>query len=141
MKFLLLLVMVLLRAIKSERGVVTTSPLFSFGAKGTVGKAITYCTVRGITYVREHFSPANPQSAGQVNVRTAMTLLNAYWQTQSVAGKLRWTTFASGTKNTGFSVFIKRGMLAYVAQLTTAVLPTSVTDDKVGPPGEVWTWA
>ena len=117
-----------------------TGPLMSMSASGTIGKALTYGTWKGIAWVREHFTPANPQSDEQVNVRYAWELLVAYWQTQSELGVARWNTFAEGTQMSGFNQFMKRGMIAYIAQITAAVTPVSVTDDKEGPPGEVWTW-
>lgn len=115
-------------------------PLMSMDASGTVAKALTFAKWKGQNYCRQWFIPANPQSATQVNVRTAMTLLVALWQTLSGAQQGDWNTLAKGTGKSGFNVFVSRGMDEYVIQLTTAVTPTSVSYTGT-PPAEVWTWA
>lgn len=117
-----------------------TGPLFSLSASGSIGKTVTYGVWKGINWVREHFIPANPQSVNQTNVRTAWQLLVAAWQAETEAGKARWDSFAEGTGMSGFNQYMGRGMAEYIIQITASVTPVSVSDDKVGPPGETWTW-
>jgi len=114
-------------------------PLFSLEASGTVAKTITFSQWKGRMYLRKHTLPLNPQSATQVNVRTAMTLLVAEWQGEAGAYQTIWNDFAKQFNKSGFNVYVSRGMKEYVAQVTTAVTPTgvSVTGD---PPAEVWVW-
>lgn len=132
----------LLYYLKDNRGFArVTGPLFSMSASGSIGKALTYAVWKGLAYVREWFIPENPKSATQVNVRTALTLVVAYWQVQSAPSKAGWETYAEGTGMSGFNKFMSRAMDQYVIQLTTAVTPTSVSIDAVAPPGETWTWA
>ena len=115
-------------------------PCVSFTASGSLGKAITFSRWKGQYYARELVIPKNPKTAGQVNVRTALTLLNAYWQTLSDPYHVIWDEFAAGSGMSGWNAFCQRGMKQYVIQLTTAVLPTSVS--ILGdPPADVWTWA
>jgi hypothetical protein len=116
------------------------SPLFSLDASGTVGKAIVYSNWKGRAYVREHIIPFNPQSTEQVNLRTAFTLLVAYWQTLTAGNKASWNLFAQASRISGFNIFISRGIREYILQLTIAVTPTSVSVSGL-PPLEIWTWA
>ncbi len=117
-----------------------TGPLFSMSASGSVGKAITYGIWKGRPWVRVHFTPENPKTAAQVNVRLAMTLLVAEWQKQHISVKTFWDTYADQFNMSGFNQFVKRGMLEYIVQITSAVTPVSVVVDGVAPPGEAWTW-
>jgi len=125
--------------LKDETGAKVTGPLFSMGARGTIGDAVTYSIWKGIEYARQWFIPSNPQSVTQVNVRTALTLLVALWQALPQEAKDVWDVFAQGTRKSGFNQFVGRGMNEYVVQLTTAVTPLSVTAADY-PPDETWTW-
>jgi len=116
-----------------------SGPLMSMGASGTVGKALTYGKWKGRAWVREWFTPENPKTVKQVNIRTALTLLIAAWQAQTPTVQATWDAYASPFSMAGVNKFVSKGMLAYVAQLTVDVTPLSVgvTGD---PPAEVWTW-
>ena len=108
-------------------------------ASGTVGNAITFSTWKGIAYVREYFIPANPQSTEQTNMRYAMTLIVAYWATQTGEQKAAWDAFASGTGMSGFNQFVKRALYAYIIDHGVAVAVTAVSLAG-SPPSDVWTW-
>lgn len=114
-------------------------PLFSLDASGQVGEAIVYSQWKGINYVREYEIPSNPNTAGQINVRTAWSLLVSAWQALAPADQLAWDEYAEAFKMSGFNKYLSNGLKAYVLQLTTAVTPVSVV--VVGlPPSDVWTW-
>ena len=116
-----------------------SGPLFSMSASGTIGKALTYGAWKGIAWVRTWFSPANPQSAQQVNVRTAMTLIVAYWGTLSDEYKALFNTFAEGTGMSGYNQLCKRALDAYITDHGVDIVVTAVS--VVGdPPVDVWTW-
>lgn len=116
-----------------------TGPLMSMGASGTVGKALTFGKWKGRPWVREWFTPENPKTAKQVNVRKALTLLIASWQALAQGNKDAWDTYATPFNMAGVNKYVSRGMDAYVLQLTTSVDPLSVS--LVGdPPADVWTW-
>ncbi len=118
----------------------TKGPLFSLEASGTLAKTIVYSKWKGRQYTRKHTIPENPQSAKQVNVRTAFTLLITEWQGEDGAAQTIWDTYAKQFDLSGFNSYVSRGQKEYVIQITTAVTPSSVsvTGD---PPAEVWTWA
>jgi len=115
-------------------------PLFSLEASGTVAKTITFSQWKGRMYLRKHTLPLNPQSAKQVNVRTAMTLLVTEWQSEIAGDKTIWNDFAKQFNKSGFNEYVSRGMKEYVIQITTAVTPVSVSWAG-NPPADVWTWA
>jgi len=117
-----------------------SGPLMSMSASGTVGKALTFGKWKGRPWCREWFIPENPKTPKQVNIRTALTLLIAEYQGESVETKAAWDTYAEPFNMAGVNKYVSKGMLAYVDQLTVDVTPLSVavTGD---PPAEVWTWA
>ena len=118
-----------------------TGPLFSMSASGSVGKAITFANWKGVAYCREWFKPSNPQTANQVNVRTAFALAVAYYGTQSQAVKDAFDAFAEGTGKSGFDHFVGRAMNAYQSQLGSSTTPQSVSaTDLTLVPNESWTW-
>lgn len=114
-------------------------PLFSLEASGSVAKTVVYSKWKGRQYVRQHTIPLNPQSEKQVNVRTAMTLLVAYWQTLADPVKALYIAEGKQFNYSGFNYFTKKGMLEYVEQITVDVTPVSVTVSG-NPPTEVWVW-
>ena len=116
-----------------------TGPLFSMSASGTIGDAVTYGTWKGQPWARVWFTPENPQTQLQINVRKALSLCVEYWQSQDQGVKDTWETFAEGTAMSGYNQFVKRSMLEYGIQLGTDVDPLSVTIAGV-PPSETWTW-
>lgn len=118
-----------------------TGPLFSMSASGSVGKAITFGIWKGRPWCRVHFTPENPRTAKQVNVRYAMTLLVTHFQTLDAAQRIIWDAFADQFNMSGYNQFVKRGMLEYISQITSAVTPVSVAWNGESPPVDTWTWA
>jgi len=116
-----------------------TGPLMSFSASGTIGDALTFATWKGIEYVRQWFIPGNPQTTKQVNLRTALTLAVALWQSYSDPTKAAWDAFAAGTRQSGFNQVVGRSLKAYITDHGTDVEVDGVSADQVAP-GETWTW-
>jgi len=126
---------------KLNCGARVTGALFSMSASGTIGKAVTYGKWKGRPWARVWFIPENPQTAKQVNVRYAMTLMVGSWSVAVQGQKDEWDAYAVPFGMSGFNKYVSRGMDAYVLQLTTAVTPVSVLLAGTIPPGDVWTWA
>ena len=125
---------------KRQFGAKVTGPLMSISASGTIGKSLTYGAWKGIAWCREWFVPANPQSAEQTNMRYALQLALEYWQTPLAAPTVAaYNTGAEGLKMSGFNLYMKRALLAYIAQITVAVTPVSVVVANVYP-NDVFTW-
>lgn len=114
-------------------------PLMSLSASGSVANTVTFASWKGRDYARTYFIPQNPSEPKQVNVRSAMTLLVAKWQTLNEEAQTAWNEFAVSFKMSGFNQFIKRGMLEYISQLGTEDPPTVVAVTG-NPPDEEWTW-
>jgi len=116
-----------------------TGPLFSMSASGSIGNALTYGKWKGREWVREWFSPQNPKTVKQVNVRTALSLLVTLWQSLSEEYQGYWDTYADPFSMSGFNKFVSKGMNAYILDQGVDVVPTSVT--VLGdPPAEAFTW-
>ncbi len=104
-----------------------TGPLMSISASGSIGKSLTYGQWRGVQWVREWFTPANPQSTKQTNVRTAWDLAVAEWTgTLTQQQKDAYIAGAAGEKLSGFNLYMKRAMEEYVIDLDTDTTPVSV---------------
>ena len=84
-----------------------SGPLLSMSATGTVAKAITYAAWKGISYCREWFKPANPQTQNQVKVRTRLTKAVAKYQTEPSETKAFWNTLAEGQAYSGFNLYVE----------------------------------
>lgn len=112
-------------------------PLHSFAASGKIA-AMVFGTWRGIEWVRQHFIPANPQTAKQVNIRTALTLLVAAWKSYAPAIWAEFDVLAAGKPYSGFNLFMKNGLDQYIIQITIDVLPTGVIYTAPAPGTYVW---
>ena len=113
--------------------------LFSMSASGTIGKAVTYGKWKGRQWARVWFKPENPKTAKQVNVRTAMSLLVAYWQSFGPDLVTAWNNYAAPFGMSGFNKMVSRGMDAYVLDPGVEVVPTDCGHAGM-PPDDIWTW-
>lgn len=83
----------------------TMGPLFS-DIRGKIGGVVT-SKWKGIPTIRSRVTPANPQSAGQVAQRTALTIVTASWKSLQTAQQTLWNNEASGKQYSGFNAFAK----------------------------------
>lgn len=88
-----------------------TAPLFGFKASGQVGKAIVFGSWRGVDYVRQHVTPANPQTTSQTTTRTTFATLREMWKVNPGIGREPWEAFASGRPFLGLNKYIGENML------------------------------
>jgi len=129
-----------IQVMRSNSGFAKVSgPFLSMTASGTVGNVLTACTWKGVAYMRKWFIPSNPQTAKQTNVRTALALLVAEWNTETDNTKAAWDSFAEGTGKSGFNHYVSRGMNKYILDPGIDVVPTSVSVAGA-PPGDTFTW-
>ena len=112
-------------------------PLHSFEARGKVGSMV-FGLWRGIQWVRQHFIPENPQTAKQINIRTAMALAVAEYQDQDAPEKALWDVLAKGKPISGYNLFMQAALDAYIDQLTIDVLPTTCAYTPPCPGSFVW---
>lgn len=113
-------------------------PLHSFGASGKIASMV-FGDWRGISWVRQHFIPANPRTQPQINIRTALTLAVASYQGQTPAEKLLWDGAADGQPYSGYNLFMRTALDEYISQLTIGVTPSSLV--YTAPYPGVFAWA
>ncbi len=105
----------------------TTAPLLSLGARGTVGGVMTYASWRGIGYVRQTVTPANPKSTAQVLTRDIFRNMGLRWKQGGVLMRAPWDRYAVGQK------FVGRN--AYMGQNLSAMRGEADMDKYIGSPG------
>lgn len=117
------------------------APMFSLGASGTVGKAVTFSGWKGRAYARQRVVPANPKSALQVSVRAMMRFLSQAWASVGSTPQGSWADRAAAGNYSNFNAFIARNMARWrefqapgqtdpVAESGT--LPTATFDSATG---------
>lgn len=84
-----------------------TAPLFSLGASGTIGKAITFSNWKGRNYVRERVVPTNPRTGGQVGARAMFKFLTQNWNALSSANKATWQDAADQIVISPFNAYVR----------------------------------
>ncbi|MBM4092064.1 MAG: hypothetical protein FJ276_21935 [Planctomycetes bacterium] len=82
---------------------ITYTPLVS-DVRGKTGD-IVFSAWKGRGTVRRRVTPANPNSAGQQQIRAAMALVVACWQGLTAAVKNRWDAEAPARRISGFNMF------------------------------------
>lgn len=89
-----------------------TAPLLSLGARGTIGKAMTFASWRGVSYVRQTVVPANPRSTPQVLTRDIFTNMGLRWKTGGVLMRAPWDRYAVGQKFVGRNAYMGQNLAA-----------------------------
>lgn len=102
-----------------------TGPLFSLSARGTIGDCITYSVWKGIEYVRQWFTPHNPQSAAQTNIRGIFAMGVQGWQNiLTGAQRTAWDDDANRPQGmSGFNYYMREYIEAMLAGTTPPVAP------------------
>ena len=87
------------------------APLLSLGATGTIGKALTFCTWKGLNVCKTRPVPSNPKTADQVTQRGHFAdAVDKWHSTLYVAADLiAWATRVGKQRliMTGFNLFVK----------------------------------
>jgi len=106
----------------------TTAPLFGLGASGTIGKAITFSSWRGRTYVRKRVVPANPKSGLQVGMRAGFKFVTQIWGTLTTAQKADWADLAAADNITNLNADVRYNQ----QRLRQGNLPVRTTGEDAG---------
>jgi len=95
-----------------------------FGASGSLAKAVTHSTWRGITYARSYAAPAYSRTTDQDTTRTAFSFLNSVYKIMGAMALAPWDAFATGQKFIGRNAFIKQNLptLRAASDLSTFVM-------------------
>lgn len=89
-----------------------TAPLMSLGARGTIGKAITFSAWKGVDYARQRVIPANPKTAAQSETRNTFKTLNEMFKIMGTLAKAPWASAATGQPFTDRNRFIQANLPA-----------------------------
>jgi len=102
----------------------TTAPFLGFGASGSVAKTLVASKWKGRSYVRQHVTPANPNSSEQQLTRNTFSWLQAVWKVAPTLVQDVWTLFAKGKVLTNRNAFTKfnNGQLRTETDLTNLTL-------------------
>lgn len=114
-----------------------TGPLFSLSASGKLAKTLVYADWKGIDYVRQYVTPANPNSASQQVQRGYMaTAVQIYHSTVNVLNALDFENLnrkagISPTPMSGFNDWVK----SLVNTLVASVSLVNLHNTQEGAPG------
>lgn len=78
-----------------------TGALMSLGARGTIGKTVTFSAWRGVNYARQRVVGANPRTTGQTLTRATFAMLRELWKRFPALARAPWDAFAAGRPFTG----------------------------------------
>jgi len=85
----------------------TTGPLMSLDASGSVAKTIVFSKWKGRNYVRQLVTPANPKSDKQVSVRGMFKFLSEAWAFLSAPNQATWESIASSLSISPFNAYVR----------------------------------
>jgi hypothetical protein len=103
------------------------APLLSLGARGSIGKSMTFASWRGVSYVRQLVIPANPRSTAQVLTRDIFGNYGLRWKQGGVLMRAPWDRYAVGQR------FVGRN--SYMGQNLAATRGEADMDLYIGSPG------
>jgi hypothetical protein len=83
-----------------------TGPLHSDAARGSIKGGLTFSSWKGIAYVRQTVTPANPRSNAQTGVRCMMGFLARQWKNLTAETKATWDAIASALGILAFNVYV-----------------------------------
>ena len=81
-------------------------PMFSLGASGTIGDAVTFASWKGRAYARERVIPSNPMSGPQVGMRAMMKFLAQAWDALGAPAKASWVLRAASSNISPFNAYV-----------------------------------
>lgn len=85
----------------------TTGPLMSLDASGSVAKTIVFSKWKGRNYVRQLVTPANPKSDKQVSVRAMFGFLSQAWAFLTAPNQASWDDIAASLSVSPFNAFVR----------------------------------
>lgn len=100
-----------------------TAPMFSLGASGTIGKAVTFAGWKGRPYARERVIPANPKTVLQVAMRAMLKFLSQAWVDVGTTPQGTWDERAKQGNYSPFNAYVGANMARW-----RQFLPPSQTD-------------
>ena len=96
----------------------TTGPLMSLDASGSIAGTLVFSKWKGRNYVRQLVTPSNPKSAKQVSVRAMFGFLAQEWATLSAGLQATWQALADATTISPFNAYVSNNQARYAAGLS-----------------------
>lgn len=84
----------------------TTGPLLSLGASGSVAGTMTFSKWKGRPYVRQLVTPANPKTPGQTTTRAMMAFLSKAWAIMPAQIQADWQALATQKSISPFNAMV-----------------------------------
>ncbi|MBA7527120.1 hypothetical protein ES705_19294 [subsurface metagenome] len=109
----------------------------SLTASGTIGKAITFATWKGIAYARTRVIPANPNTNAQKEVRGVFSTLCEMWKRIPQPARIPWITAVKGRPLTARNLFIQKNVPALIDDANLDDLVMSVSSGASVPPATI----
>jgi hypothetical protein len=85
----------------------TSGPLLSFRSRGSIGKAMTLGSWKGISYARQYVIPANPRTTAQVNNRNSFRWIGEAWRYAPDVLRAPWRAYVRGKPLTDRNAFLR----------------------------------
>jgi hypothetical protein len=82
------------------------APALSLDASGKLGGALVFSKWKGRNYVRQLVTPANPQSGGQVGVRSMFRFLTQNWAGLTAGNQATWEDRADNMIVSPFNAYL-----------------------------------
>ncbi len=111
-----------------------TAPLLSLAASGTIAKALTYSSWKGIPYARTRVIPYNPQSPKQLMVRGIFSTLTEMWKRMPQLARDPWQADVAGLPLTARNRHIQANVKTLIDETTLDLLVMSVAQGQAIPP-------
>lgn len=111
-----------------------TAPLLSLGASGTIAKAITFSSWKGIQYARTRVVPENPNTAAQQETRGVFTTLVEMWKRMPQLARDPWIAAVRGVALTPRNMHLKANIAVLREQSNLDNLVMSVATGQAVPP-------
>ena len=85
----------------------TTAPLFSLDARGSLAKTLTYSKQRGQTYTKAYAVPDNPNTPAQQSIRHIIRLITQSWYLVSEEDRATWDELAELLNLSPYHAYLK----------------------------------
>lgn len=96
-------------------------PAFSMDASGKLGGALVFSKWKGRNYIRSLVKPANPQSGGQVGMRSMFRFLSQNWAALTTVQKATWDDLADAGIISPFNAFMQQNQARWRNFLTPTI--------------------
>lgn len=88
----------------------TTAPLLSFEARGSIAETVVYSRRQGTRYAKRRFSPADPKSPSQLELRSIFSYLQHLFHAAPPDVQTPWQLYAKTRKLSAHNVYLAQNI-------------------------------